>query len=241
MKPLNLKTIHPQWLPLVEQALTQVDSDYIDNLQKDPLWLPGPDKIFNAFSEPLDNLQFILFGESPYPREQSANGYAFWDNAVKEIWSEKGLSKPVNRATSLRNLIKMLLVTREDLQPTNVSQEAITKLDKSNYIQDVSDLFNNFSRNGFLLLNASLVLNQQTVSKNAKAWRPFMIELLRILAFKKPNIQLILLGNIAKQIDALEPTKAFTRFYAEHPYNISFINNEKVRKFFQPFDLLGRI
>lgn len=241
MKQLNLKAIHPQWQPLVAQALTQISPNYMDNLVKDPNWLPGPKNIFNAFSEPLDKLQYILFGESPYPRPESANGYAFYDNAVGCVWSEKGLSKAVNRATSLRNLIKMLLVARQDLSPEDVSQGAIANLDKSKYIQNLSELFYNFSRRGFLLLNASLVLSEHNVNKDAKAWRPFMAELLRLLTIEKPSIELILLGNIAKHIDGLDSAKQFSRFYAEHPYNVSFITNEKVKKFFQPFDLLSII
>ncbi|HAT31470.1 MAG TPA: uracil-DNA glycosylase, partial [Janthinobacterium sp.] len=48
--------------------------------------------------------------EGPYPRAASATGVCFMDGAVGALWSEAGLSKPVNRATSLRNFMKMLLL-----------------------------------------------------------------------------------------------------------------------------------
>ena len=53
-------------------------------------------------------VNYVLFGES-LPRRASANGYAFWDAAVK-IMVSFGNSKTVNRATSLLNILKMLLI-----------------------------------------------------------------------------------------------------------------------------------
>ncbi|MCD8542804.1 MAG: hypothetical protein LRY69_05290 [Gammaproteobacteria bacterium] len=94
----------------MEQALGRMDEQYLEFLLSDTRWLPGMDKVFNAFMLPFEQVNYILLGESPYPRAASANGYAFWDQSVGEIWSTNGLSKSVNRATSLRNFIKMLLV-----------------------------------------------------------------------------------------------------------------------------------
>ena len=105
----NLKHIHPQWHQILNKALQQVEPDYLRQLQSSLNWLPGIENLFAAFSQPLSSTRYILLGESPYPRKQSANGYAFWDGAVGSLWSPTGLSKEVNRATSLRNLIKMLL------------------------------------------------------------------------------------------------------------------------------------
>ena len=44
-------------------------------------------------------MRYVLFGESPYPRAQSANGYAFWDAAANSLWAEEGgLHQLLNRA-----------------------------------------------------------------------------------------------------------------------------------------------
>src|SRR5688572_701611 len=102
MPELNKSKIHATWKPIVEIALKAMDANYLKSLTLDESWLPGYDAIFNAFSLPLNKVHFILFGESPYPRTISANGHAFWDAAVKNVWSDSGLAKPVNRATSLR-------------------------------------------------------------------------------------------------------------------------------------------
>ncbi|MFN7096588.1 MAG: uracil-DNA glycosylase, partial [Gammaproteobacteria bacterium] len=181
---------------------------------------------------------YILFGESPYPRAQSANGYAFWDNAVTDIWSVSGLSKQVNRATSLRNMIKMLLLTHDFLTTEDLSQAAIATLAKQQLVQTAADLFNNMQKQGILLLNASLVLSQQPVKYDAKAWQPFMQHLLTAIHQLKPDIQLILLGKIAEVIPAMCPAFKTRSFTAEHPYNLSFITNTAVQNFFKPFNLI---
>jgi uracil-DNA glycosylase len=237
---LGSRNIHPSWRPLLESALLCVNSEYLKTLQQNPNWLPGVNKLFNAFSIPLAETRYILFGESPYPRAASANGYAFWDAAVHSLWSEKGLSLTVNRATSLRNFIKMLLVAAGDLNPNNTSQAAIAALDKHAYINTLDELFTQLLKHGFLLLNATLSLTENGVQKDAKAWQPFIAALLNALAKKTMQPELILWGNIAKQIDKLEAAQHFQRGYAEHPYNLSFITNTSVLDFFRPFALLKK-
>ncbi|MCR9192626.1 MAG: uracil-DNA glycosylase [Gammaproteobacteria bacterium] len=227
---------HPEWHPLLMQALAAMDTDYLQALAQSEVWLPGRQAVFAAFTQSLTATQYILLGESPYPRQQSANGYAFWDAAVGDIWSETGLSKAVNRATSLRHWIKMMLHARGDLQG-DFSQEAIARLDKSAYIQTLSELFQGLLNQGFLLLNASLVYEPKRVPYHAKHWRPFMSTLLRALSQERPDLQLILLGKIAQQLTERD---SFRCFEAEHPYQLTFINNPHVVDFFQPFNLLDK-
>ncbi len=236
--PFNTAPIHPSWRPTFTAALQKLPADYITLLEENPAgWLPGPMNIFNAFCLPIDRVKYILMGESPYPRPASANGFAFWDAAVSQLWSETGLSKPVNRATSLRNFIKMLLVAANQLKENECSQEAIARLPKKNLVLTIEQLFNNLMSNGFLLLNASLVLSQTLVKKEAKMWLPFLDSILKGLGNK--GITLLLFGKIAKNIEDLPVAASFKQLHAEHPYNISFINNPDVLNFFRPFHLLA--
>lgn len=230
-----LKQAHSEWHEILNNALKTVDPDYLQQLQSTSDYLPEFKSLFAAFSLPLSSTRYILLGESPYPRAQSANGYAFWDAAVGSLWSSTGLSKDVNRATSLRNLIKMLLYTRGDLQG-DFSQNAIARLDKSHYVQTAGQLFDAFIRHGFLLLNASLVYSEGKIPYHARLWRPFMHSLLNQLAAYNPELQLILFGRIAAQIPE---ASLFPSLRVEHPYNISFITNPDVVAFFKPLDLLG--
>src|SRR4051794_35273708 len=106
-----LALAHASWRPVLVKGLEAVaesDPGYLPALAADS-YLPTDGRLFAAFTQPLDKVRYVLVGEGPYPREQSATGVCFMDGAVESLWSEKGLSKQVNRATSLRNFMKMLL------------------------------------------------------------------------------------------------------------------------------------
>ncbi|KTD51088.1 uracil-DNA glycosylase [Legionella quateirensis] len=229
-----LDKCHPEWQPILNTAIEVMDKNYLNQLLDDKNWLPGVTNLFSAFSLPLSSTRYILFGESPYPRIESANGYAFWDNSVQELWSSQGLAKSVNRATSLRNLIKMLLIARGSLQD-DTSQQAIAEVDKQNLVHSAEELFRGMLNKGILLLNACLVYSEGKIPYHARYWHPFMISLLKQLLLLKSSVQLILLGKIANNIpqDILS-----VGLIAEHPYNVSFITNRRVIEFFKPLDLL---
>lgn len=239
LKNFNLSCVHPSWLAMVQSALDTVNPAYLRTLQTTDGWLPGPDKLFNAFSLPFEQTRIILLGESPYPRPLSANGYAFWDDAVASLWSESGLSKTVNRATSLRNFIKMLLLARGDVNAANLSQDAIAKLNKADYIDSAKALFENMMAHGILLLNASLVLSSDKVQVDASAWEPFLATILQEITQRKADITLLLLGKIAQKVQKMPAANPFPKIICEHPYNISFITNDEIIQFFKPLDLLN--
>jgi len=240
MNNLSTQQVAPSWQTIIRRALQELPNDYYDFLLTDNNWLPGPDKIFNAFSLPIEQVRYVMFGESPYPRSESANGYAFWDGAVQDLWSSNGLSKKVNRASSLRNFIKMLLVAQGSLSNTNLNQTAIADLDKSAYVQNIAGLFGNILRHGILPLNASLALTSLGVKQDARAWYPFMKFILEALVEHNPAITLILFGNFAKEINKIPITQKIAQLHCEHPYNLSFITNPKVLEFFKPLQLLQR-
>lgn len=235
----NFSAVDPSWFDLIQSAFNEVSPDYKRSLLQNPNWLPGPNTLFNAFSLPLAQLKVILFGESPYPRAVSANGYAFYDASVDKLWSDTGLSKAVNRATSLRNILKMLLLAEGLLSAEDLSQTAIATVDKSPLIQSLPQLFSRLQQHGFLLLNASLVLSDKPVQVDTKAWQPFMAKLLALIADKAPQTELLLWGRLAQMIDNFPASQHFKRHYAEHPYNLSFIHNPAILSYFRPLHLLN--
>ncbi|MBA3660710.1 MAG: uracil-DNA glycosylase [Gammaproteobacteria bacterium] len=240
MKKFHLEVVHPSWRECIEQGLETLDFHYLQTLYDSEDWLPGHEYIFNAFTLPVSKVQYVLFGESPYPRKKSAIGYAFWDGDVDEIWSPTGLSKKVNRATSLRNIVKMMLLAEGLLNPNKLSQEDIAALDKSHLIQTNQQLFENFQRHGILLLNACPVLQKTSRLKDARAWKPFLATILKFLIKNNPNVKFIYLGKIANNIEPLVQSLHPPALKVEHPYNHSFITNFKVLDFFKPLHLLKK-
>jgi uracil-DNA glycosylase len=217
--------------------------------------LPDSGRMFAAFSLPLTSVNYVLVGEGPYPRAESATGLCFMDGAVRELWSgdaQAGLSKKVNRATSLRNFIKMLLVADGRLDPANTTAPAMAaisasaRLPESDLIHELIELQNNLDKQGFLLLNASLVFRPEVApSKDALAWRVFLQAVFAALdqvqkAQGGKQILLVLWGKIAEQIRQIPASASFTSICSEHPYNLSFITNKAMQEFFSPMHLLTR-
>lgn len=249
-----LELAHPSWHAAIRKGLEAVadaDPNYLPVLAEDA-YLPTQGRIFAAFSQPLERVQYVLVGEGPYPREQSATGVCFMDGAVEALWSEKGLSKQVNRATSLRNFMKMLLVAGGMLSADNASGDAMVHISLkaraigSPFIQTLTELQSNLTRQGFLLLNAALIFRAHAPPvKEARAWQPFLRTVLQALV-DRGNGQgntpptLVLWGKIAEQLHAQEVTRTFPKAVSEHPYNLSFIANATMQKLFGPMHLLLR-
>ncbi len=241
---LQASAVHPEWREPLASALQAVDGDYLEQLLAHDHWLPGADKLLRAFQRDRKTCRYILFGESPYPRAASANGIAFYDAAVSDLWSDQGLSTAVNRATSLRNIIKTALLAEglitADAQG-KISQQAIAALDKTRLIENIGQLFDTLQARGFLLFNATPVLHaQRKPAQEARFWRPFMAALLAQLAAEPTPPTLVLWGKIAEQIRALPKASAFTQLRSEHPYNISFIHNKTMQQLFAELQLLQK-
>ena len=235
-----IRSLPADWHASIEAAHGALDPSYREFLAHDSSYFPDRSNYLNAFRTlPRSKVKYILFGQDPYPRRESAGGYAFIDTKVERIFSPTGLSKEVNRATSLRNFIKMALVARGDLSVEDTSQEAIASIDKTPLIETIDQLRRNFERAGVLLLNTALVFTQkQESTKHIKAWRPFVATLLESL--RSEDITLILFGNHAKALQKDFDLSHFESIALEHPYNHSFIGNPDALSLFTPMRLLEK-
>jgi uracil-DNA glycosylase len=232
------------------EAVAQADPDYLPALASDT-YLPTGGRLFAAFTQPLEAVRYVLVGEGPYPRAESATGVCFMDGAVELLWSDKGLSKAVNRATSLRNFMKMLLVAEGQLTLGQTSGDALAHISLkaraigSPYIQTLPELQANLTRHGFLLLNAALVYRPRVPPvKEARAWQPFLKLVLAALMEHAGHSgappTLVLWGKMAEQLNALAATARFPKAVSEHPYNLTFIANSTMQALFGPMHLLRR-
>ena len=233
------------WRPILEDGLAAVaraNPGYLPALAVDD-YLPTEHRMFAAFAQPLERVRFVLVGEGPYPRAASATGFCFMDGAVGELWSDSGLSTAVNRATSLRNFLKMLLVASGKLQPGATGAAAMAPVALAaihdGAIRTLAQLQHNLTRQGFLLLNAALVFRKHVAPAiDARAWQPFLHTVLAALARQPAPPTLVLWGKLAEQLQKLPETAAFAQAVAEHPYNLSFIEHQGMQQLFGPMDLL---
>jgi len=233
------------WRPVLARGLDAVaraNPGYLPALAIDD-YLPTGNRLFAAFAQPLERVKYVLVGEGPYPRAASATGVCFMDGAVGELWSDTGLSKPVNRATSLRNFMKMLLVASGQLQADATGGAALAPIAQAargnGSIRTLAQLQDNLTAHGFLLLNAALVFRKHVAPAiDARAWLPFLQTVLAALAGQPSPPTLVLWGKIAEQLKKLPETAAFPQAAAEHPYNLSFIGHQGMQALFGPMDLL---
>ncbi len=252
-----LKMADSSWHSTLREGLEAVEKhspNYLAELLSSE-FLPSRANLFAAFSQPVQCVRYVLVGEGPYPRADSANGYCFMDAAVESLWvrgAKSGLSKQVNRATSLRNFMKMLLVAERHIRLPDLNSTSIAKfvqamdVDSAPYVQTMADLQTNFLQRGFLLLNASLVFRSDVApAKDAKAWSPFLERVFARLVTESLGaeaVKVILWGKIPDRLLALdcfdEPSRLII-VRAEHPYNLSFISNTEMHALFEPLQLLS--
>ena len=163
------------------------------------------------------------------------------DGAVGSLWCEGGLSKPVNKATSLRNFMKMLLVAEGRLSADSTGGPAMAPVAANagtdGSIQTLAHLQENLIAEGFLLLNASLVFRRHVApALDAKAWLPFLQTVLEALIDTAPT--LVLWGRIAEQLRKLPESERLPQLVSEHPFNLSFIQHPGMQALFRPMQLL---
>ena len=252
-----LDAAHPSWQPTLLrgiEAVAKADPAYFSSLVTEQ-YVPTEGRLFAAFAQPLSAVRYVLVGEGPYPRAQSATGFSFMDGAVGLLWSDVpggGLSKPVNRATSLRNFIKMLLVADGRLSVNHTTGDALALIAlqaraiASPLIQTLADLQGKLMQQGFLLLNAALVFRPHVAPvKDARAWRPLMQLVLDALLQQAATQgdalpTLVLWGKIAEQLNGIAQIERFPKAVSEHPYNLSFIANAEMQHLFGAMQLLHK-
>lgn len=240
MPALNkiLKEVDESWRDILEDSIKCLNDDYLRFLLENKGFFPDINNFLNAFKTlPLEKTKYILFGQDPYPRYKSATGYAFMDGMVDKIFSQDGLSTQVNKATSLRNFIKMLLICENKLTKCDTSQKAISQIKKDKLCLDMQCIKKNLEKNGALLLNISLVFTSKEKSNfHLKQWINFTDRLLERISDRK--IKLILFGKVAQKVEKFNNSICFEKFVSPHPYNIGFITNDEVINLFKPMKLI---
>ncbi len=239
----QLSLAAPSWRPALWdglKAIARATPGYLEALAAED-YLPTGGRLFAAFAQPIGQVKYVLVGEGPYPRPESATGVCFMDGAVHSLWSEKGFSKPVNRATSLRNFMKMLLVADGQLTAGQTSGDAVAGVaamvreNESLFIQTLEELQSNLTIHGFLLLNASLVFRPEVPPlKDAKAWQPFLQTVLSALVEhaereRRSPPTLVLWGKVAGLLSELPAIDAARISMEPHPLTPTLSQRERVK------------
>lgn len=151
--------------------LEQWDLD-LDNLYSAPPEVyPPREHVFAAFSLPVDKIRVVLLGQDPYHGHGQAHGYSF------------SVPQGVDIPPSLRNIFK----------------EIVTEYPERGYKFAHGNLEQWSTREGIMLLNATLTVPRAQPNAHIKQWKDFTTELIEYIAERNKTCVFLLLGNPAKK------------------------------------------
>lgn len=159
---------------------------------------PKAEHIFNVFRMPLNEVRVVILGQDPYPKQNQAIGYAF---AVSESQSIP---------YSLRNIQQELV---QDFYGKPEQEQILRNMESSTWKTLI-----HWRQQGVFLLNTALTVEQNRPDSHAKLWKPFIKEVIKILAAQ--NVIWLLWGANAteyKQLIASYCTENPDILIAGHP------------------------
>lgn len=219
-----LQAAHPSWRTLLREQLQNLDEASLAELEEDPAWLPGVDRCFAAFSIPRCDVRVVWLGESPYPRKESATGLSFQDGSVCEIFRCDGrLAVRINKATSLRNVLKAWFVATDRLDVGRTSFAHVKRMDRNGLVACLADIFDRGRQNGWLWLNAGLSLRpSRAKAAQIRMWEPLVSAVLRDVSCRRARVALM--GRFAERFEAA----CCDPICSVHPRCEDFMANEDV-------------
>ncbi|NYZ11607.1 hypothetical protein HL658_03525 [Azospirillum sp. RWY-5-1] len=232
-----LSGVDDAWIPILTAAWEEIPLEYRREVATAKSLVPKVEQIFEPFRKVKPSAVTVIFvAESPYPQAGVANGQVFHPGQ-EQLWSKKGFSAHVNRYGSLATLLRMLLRAEGIIQQGHRRGRDIarglkveTNLRK---VDTVNDLFARLYTNGVLLLNATPIL-RCNVAKDAKAWQPFNLAIIRSvtdLAAAPPNV--VLAGELAGWLKTELTEQGMSVVLAAHPAS----RRHRIERFVEYSDL----
>ncbi|MGP1494386.1 MAG: uracil-DNA glycosylase [Streptobacillus sp.] len=163
--------------------------NFINNLNfESKEYTPSEEKIFRALEMKIEDIKVCILGKDPYFQKGVATGLAFEVN--KNSWNDESIN------TSLKNILKLIYKTYTgEIKDINY----IRKMIENNKFKILAPslLFENWMKQGVLLLNSSLTTLVGSAGMHHKFWTPIIKELIEYISSKNNNITYLLWGNDA--------------------------------------------
>ena len=163
--------------------------NFINNLNfESKEYTPIEEKIFRALEMKVEDIKVCILGKDPYFQKGVATGLAFEVN--KDSWNDESIN------TSLKNILKLIYKTYTgEIKDINY----IRKMIENNKFKILAPslLFENWMKQGVLLLNSSLTTLVGNSGMHHKFWTPIIKELIEYISSKNNNITYLLWGNDA--------------------------------------------
>ncbi len=174
--------------------------------------VPVRELTFQALkANPPSRVRVVVFGQSPYPRVESATGIAMFDNSFTD-WNDAKFGK----VTSIRCIVKAAAM-REHGVPKATSTAELRALIARHGVVPPAEWFQSMLVQGVLLLNASLTASTNdsiSTAAHAAFWKPTVLRIVEgILAARRDEgVVFAWWGTHAKAL-----RKEVERIAAKHP------------------------
>ena len=215
------------WRNDVAEWLDAVDVRFLASLEGDD-WRPGPDLCLAAFTGDVCP-RVVWLGKSPYAKAERATGLSSHDGTTDTLFHGCALDARINKATSLRNMLKAWLRADGRLREGETNAEHVQAMCKEGLVEHVGALFEHGIEEGWLWLNAGLSIGGRLEeSAHWCGWWPFVTR--AVASASASHAVVVLLGAWAKtyRSDVLEEELVVE---AVHPRNESFVEHAGIRDF----------
>lgn len=204
---LDPAKIHASWNDFLLPENKQLILDIEKKIRSTALpFTPEPGLVLRFLQVPLTEIKIIVLGQDPYPQPETATGRAFEVNGLHS-WLQ------TYKNTSLKNIVRLIYKTYKH---EICSYEHIKKqiAGRSFAIAPPHHLFENWEKQGVLLLNTSFTCQIGKTGSHAGIWESFSQKLLHFLSAQK-NITWFLWGQHA--IDATLSVPIEKKIVTFHP------------------------
>eukprot|EP01122_Echinamoeba_exundans_P014729 TRINITY_DN6726_c0_g1_i1.p1 TRINITY_DN6726_c0_g1~~TRINITY_DN6726_c0_g1_i1.p1 ORF type:complete len:359 (+),score=106.84 TRINITY_DN6726_c0_g1_i1:31-1107(+) len=218
--------LNAKWLSSLESTIkAQPDAEKYLGKSREKTF-PKRELTFAALNhvEGPENVKVVIFGQDPYPREESAIGVAFNDGAITK-WSD-------SYSPSFRNIIKNVLIGRK-LATSSTAVADLRRILANESILDPPDWFDSLLSQGVCWLNTSLTFtstDQTDLKRHLAWWKPVVEKIIEVILEAKAKetdkekkaLVFVLWGGhaqkLAKSVKALNKHGLDVRFIdANHP------------------------
>ncbi len=202
--------IHSDWdeflTPVRVQEIRRIESILVKELP----FTPNPEKVLRFLSVPLQPMQVVILGQDPYPQPGIASGRAFEVENLND-WHQ------TFRNISLQNIIRA--VVKAEYGILYKFNEIRRKLGSEIRLLPPDSLFEDWERQGVLLLNTSFTCQLNLPNSHTLLWQDFTKELLSFINRSRADLCWFLWGEHArKSVLHLENIKSIYRYHPSRCY-----------------------
>ena len=188
------KDFHPSWSKfLTEDIILELD-DIETKIGNDIN--PTHDNVLRFMKNNLYDIKVVILGQDPYPEKGRATGRAFEVGDLLS-WNQKF------RQVSLKNIIRLIYKNYNDINEYSDIRkfsEIQKEIREGKFsILPPDKIFKSWEKQGVLLLNTYLSVENGNTGSHISIWQNFSAELLKFISEENKDINWFLWGRAAEE------------------------------------------